>query len=148
MSTKPDTTEPPLAMAFRERSLWVTLVSTVVIYLYYFWSAVRLGHADPGRVGRLFLGVVIVMFVTQTVIHATLAIHRRPEMPDERDRTIALVSTRNSYYVLSAGVWAALTVCTMSVATFWIAHVALFAIVVAEITRCVTQLVYYRRGLP
>ncbi len=134
-------------MTFREKSLWVTLVSTVVVYTYYFWRVIQIGDGDPGHLGRLFLGVAIVMIVTQAVIHAALAIHRRPEARDERDRSIALVSTRNSYYVLTTGVWAALTVCAMSVATFWIAHVALLAIVVAEITRCATQLVYYRRGL-
>lgn len=147
MSNKPDIGEPSIGMTFREKSLWVTLVSTVVIYVYYFWRAIQLGDTDPGHLGELFLRVVISMIVIQTVIQAALAIHRRPEARDERDRLIALVSTRNSYYVLTTGVWVALTVCAMSVATVWIAHAALLAIVVAEVTRCTTQLIYYRRGL-
>ena len=133
-------------MTFREKTLWSSLVSTVVLYAYYFWRVLQIGDGDPGRVGGLFLQIVLVMIVLQIAITAAMAIHRRPEKPDERDRRISMLATRYAYYVLMTGVWGALTVGAMSFGTFWVAHAALLAIVLAEITRCAGQLVHYRRG--
>ena len=140
--------EPPLRLTFREKSLWVTLVSMIGLYTYYFVRVLQIGEGDAGQVAGLFIGTVIVMVISQAIIHAAMAIHRRPEKPDERDARIAMMSTRVAYYVLMAGVWAALSVCAMPpVGRFWVAHAGLLAIVVAEITRCATQLILYRRGV-
>lgn len=65
-----------------------------------------------------------------------------------KDRQVAIVGARNAYYVLLIGVWGALTAAALSLGAFWFAHAALLAIVLAEITRCASQLVYYRRGVP
>ena len=81
-------------MTFREKTLWSSLVSTVVLYAYYFWRVLQIGDGDPGRVGGLFLQIVVVMIVLQIVITAAMAIHRRPEKPDERDRRISMLATR------------------------------------------------------
>jgi hypothetical protein len=134
-------------MTFREKSLWTTLVATVALYAYYFWQVLRIGDGDPARVGALFVQIVIAMVAIQIVITAALAIHRRPEKVDERDRRIAVVATRYAYYVLMTGVWCALTVGAMSLGTFWVVHCGLLAVVLAEITRVAAQLVLYRRGL-
>ena len=52
----------------------------------------------------------------QVVVNAALAIHRKPERPDKRDRQFSLVASRISYYVLMTGVWAALTVGALQLA--------------------------------
>jgi hypothetical protein len=142
MSNKVDIADEP-GMTFREKSLWTTLVSIVVLYAYYFWQVLR--DSDPVRIGALFLQIVIAMIAVQIVVTAALAIHRRPEKPDERDRQIAMRATRYAYYVLMTGVWGALGAGAMSLGTFWVAHAALLAIVLAEVTRCAAQLVHYRR---
>jgi hypothetical protein len=147
MSIKQDISdELPPGLTFREKTLWSSLVSTVVVYAYYFWQVLRLGDGDPVLVAGVFIQVVIVMIVSQIVITAALAIHRRPERIDERDRRIAAASTRYAYYVLMTGVWGALGVGAMSLGTFWVLHAGLLAIVLAEITRCAAQLVHYRRA--
>ncbi len=138
--------EPGAGLTFKEKSLWVTLVSTVVIYAYYFWRAIELGEGEPGRVGGLFVGAVVLMILLQVVVTAALALHRRPEQTDERDRRIAQAGARNAYYVLMTGVWGALGVAALALGTFWLVHAALLAVVLGEITRCASQLVYYRRG--
>jgi hypothetical protein len=145
MSNKLDIADEP-GMTFREKSLWTTLVSLAVLYAYYFWQVLRIGDGDPARLGGLFLQVVIAMIAVQIVVTAALAIHRRPEKADERDRQIAMRSTRYAYYVLMSGVWGAIGIGAMSAGTFWVVHAALFSIVVAEITRCAAHLVRYRRG--
>ena len=138
--------EPGPGLTFREKSLWVQVVSTIVLYAYYFWRAVSIGDGDPGQAGALFGGVVVVMIVVQIIVHTVLARHRRPEDADERDRRVAIRGARNAYYVLMAGVWGALGLIAMTAKPFWVAHAALLAIVIAELVRCASQLVYYRRG--
>lgn len=147
MSIKQDISEEPApGLTFREKSLWATLVSTIAIYVHYFWRVVQIGDGDPVRLGVLFAGTVAVMIAVQVVVHAALAIHRRPERLDERDHRIALRATRIAYYVMMTGVWGALGVAAMSLGTFWLAHTALLAIVLGEVTRSGVQIFYYRRG--
>lgn len=138
--------EPGAGLTFKEKTLWVTLVATVVIYAGYFWRVIEIGEGEPGRVAGLFIGAVIAMIVLQIVVTAALALHRRPERTDERDRRIALAGARNAYYVLMTGVWGALGVATLALGAFWYVHAALLAVVLGEVTRCASQLVYYRRG--
>src|SRR5262245_23152974 len=148
MSSKPVIAEEPgNSLTYREKSLWVTVVSTLAIYAFYFWRVLEIGDGDPGRVAGVFVATVIAMIAANIVVHAALAIHRRPEGVDERDRQVALRGTRISYYVLMSGVWGALGVATLSLGTFWVAHAALLAIVIAELVRCGSQLIYYRRGI-
>ena len=144
MSNKPDiSVEAPPPLSFREKSLWVMLCSIVAVYAYYFWHVITRGEDGAGV---LFVGTVIAMAVIQSVAAIAMAIHRRPEKSDERDKHIALIATRISYYVLQTGVWVALATCVLPVSKFWVAHVGLGAVVLAELTSCVVQLVHYRRG--
>jgi hypothetical protein len=133
-----------LDTTFREKSLWVSLLATLVIYAHYFIRVLQLGDRDPGRVAGLFIGTVIAMIVVQVVVSAALAIHRKPERVDERDRQFSLVAGRISYYVLMTGVWAALTVGALQLGTFWVIHAGLAAIVLGELARCGVQVYLYR----
>jgi hypothetical protein len=147
MSNKPVIAdEPTPGLSFKEKSLWVTVASTLAIYGYYFWRVIEIGNGNPARVGVVFAFVVIVMIIVQIVVHVALALHRRPERTDERDRQVAQKAARNAYYVLMTGVWGALSVAALSLGTFWCAHAVLLSIVVAEVARCGWQLYYYRRG--
>jgi hypothetical protein len=131
---------------FREKSLWITVVSTLAIYGYYFWKALTIGERDPGAVGVLFGETVVLLILVAIAGHVVLAIRSRPEALDERDRRIALVATRNGYYVLISGASCALGVVAMGVGGFWSAHALLAAIMLAELVKSASQLVSYRRG--
>jgi hypothetical protein len=146
MSIKQDIAEPGPPLSFQEKSLWVTLLSTLVIYGGYFLRALTAG-GDREQVGTLFVTVVGLLVFVQLAAHVVLAAHKRPEGKDERDRQIGLVAQRNAYYVLMTGIWLGLGVASMSLGRFWYAHALLFAVVIAEVTRCGSQLVYYRRGV-
>lgn len=146
MSNKPVMAEESEAgLTFKEKSLWVTLVSTVVIFGYYFVRARQLDDV-PGVAGVLFAGLVIVFAVLHAVVHAALALHKQPERTDERDRWVSAKASRISYIVLMTGVWGALGVAAMQLGTYWVAHAALLAIMLGEVSNCAAQLVYYRRG--
>lgn len=143
MSSKEDTP----GLAFQEKSLWISTVANVVIYAVYFARALAIGDSDPARVGALFGQAVILLVVVMVAGNVILAVHRRPERADERDRRIAVLAARNAYYVLATGAWLALCVTALSLGAFWAAHAVLFALVVAEVTKSASQLVYYRRGV-
>jgi hypothetical protein len=147
MSMKPVIEESPPGLSFREKSLWISLLSTVAVYVYYFWRALAVGDRDPARAGMLFAMVVVLLIAVQVVGHVALAVHRRPEREDERDRRIATLAARNGYYVLMTGVWFGLGVAALSLGTFWYAHALLLAVVVAEVVKSGSQLVYHRRGI-
>jgi len=138
---------PEAGSTFKERSLWATVIATAAIYAYYFWRALDIGRGNPVAIGVLFVQVVLAMIAIQVVVHIALVVHRRPEPADERDRQVAVRGARNAYYVLMTGTWAAITAAALSLGAFWFAHAALLAVVVAELTRCASQLVYYRRGI-
>ena len=146
MSNKPDIAdEPEVGLSFKEKSLWFTLVSTIVVFGYYFVRALQLDD-EPGRAGALFATLVVLLAALHTVVHIALTIHKRPERTDERDRVVSAKAARISYYVLMSGVWGALGVASLQLGTFWFAHAALLAILLGEVTNCSAKLFYYRRG--
>ncbi len=147
MSNIPDTQEPRAPLTFREKSLWVVVLSTSVVYAFYFWRAVSIGSAEPWRVGGLFVEAVILLVALQIAGQIAIALRSHPERDDERDRLIATAATRNAYWVLVAGAWLVIGVAVLSLGTFWAVHAMLLAIVLAELTRWASQLFYYRHGV-
>jgi len=138
--------EPGPGLTYREKTLWVTGGSTLAVYAYYFCRVLAIGDGDPARVGVLFGSAIVVLIIVQIAANIVLAAQRRPERTDERDRRVAVKAARNAYYVLMTGVWGAVGLIAVAATPFWVAHAALLGLVVAELTRCGSQLVYYRRG--
>jgi len=151
MSNKADTADEGAGLSFQEKSLWLSLFANLAVYAYYFWRALALGRDNPDAVGALFATTTILLIVILIVGNAALALHARPsraeQQKDERDRRIALYGARNAYYVLASCGFGALVVTAMSLGTFWTAHALLAGLVLAEITKSGSQLVYYRRGV-
>jgi hypothetical protein len=146
MSNEPDIAEPAPGLTFKEKTLWVTLISTLVLYAYYFWRVVDF-HENPWEAGDLFFAVILIYGAIHVVVLGALAAYKRPEKKDQRDREIAQKGARNAYFVLQAGVWGALGVAALSFGAFWFIHAALLAVVIAEVVYNASQLVYYRRGM-
>ncbi|HEY1817639.1 MAG TPA: hypothetical protein VGG74_35105 [Kofleriaceae bacterium] len=141
MSSKPDTA----GFSFREKSLVVTVVANVAVYAYYFWRAFSIGEDNPELVAALFMRTVVLLVLVMVASHSVLAVVHRPERVDERDRVIAMRGTHIGYYVLASGAFCALVVAATG-RTFWTAHAILAALVLAEIAKDASRLVYYRRG--
>jgi len=138
--------EPGPGLSYKEKSLWFSLLSTIAVYAYYFWQALSIGDGDPERVAELFLGIVVAFVILQIVVHIALALHHEPEPTDERDKRVAMRGAQLAYHVLMAGLWTSLSVAALSLGTFWFAHAALLAIVLAELARYASQLYFYRGG--
>jgi hypothetical protein len=147
MENIPDVGQARLPLTYREKSLWILLVSTSAIYAWYFVRAIAIGAGRPWQVGSLFVEAVILLIVLQIIGSIVLLARSRPERKDERDRRILELSMRNSYIFLVLGAWLALGTAAFSLGAFWTVHAMLFVLVVTDLVLWASQLFYYRHGI-
>ena len=136
--------------SFEEKSVWITLVSMLAIFGYYFVVAARMKSAGSTAVVEfvpLFVSVVVLMVVVIVIAHIVVAIASRPEGRDERDRLIEWRAESNASWVLGVGVCAGIWSAATSVDNVWIAHLLLLFLIGSEVVKSVAKLLYYRRGL-
>jgi len=136
--------------SFEEKSVWITLVSMLAIFGYYFVVAARMKSAGSTAVVEfvpLFVSVVVLMVVVIVIAHIVVAIASRPEGRDERDRLIEWRAESNASWVLGVGVLAGIWSVATSVDNVWIAHLLLLFLISSEVVKSVSKLLYYRRGL-
>lgn len=136
-------------MSFREKSAWISLLSTSGIYALYFWSV---WHSGPWASGVHFgdlLGTIIALVVVQTVLSIAVAISAPKEAKaplDEREKLIDLRATRFAYAVLAGSVACACFFGAFHPPIIFNTNALLFVLVMAEILRSSCQIVQYRRG--
>lgn len=137
-------------MSFKEKSIWISLVTTILIFGYYFLRIFQMANNEEAthtEIAVFFISVIVLIVIVETILHILLAIFHRPEAEDERDRLIELKATRNAYYLLVAGVFTAIVGFVVSAAPILVAHIILFFFILAETGAFITQLFYYRRGI-
>lgn len=140
-------------LSFREKSLWLLLLSLLAAFGFYFASVLPspMANVAPPHV-MTFLGMTILLVVVQVIGQAVLAIAHRRELQartqsDERDVLISLKSARIGSWILATGVFCALCVAVLVPGNFAFVHVLLAAWAVAQAVEILSQLVLYRRGL-
>ncbi|MGC2111249.1 MAG: hypothetical protein WA655_17170 [Candidatus Korobacteraceae bacterium] len=140
-------------LSYQEKSILGSLLAMVAIYGYYFANTLRhVGEPqfEGGTLGRLII-TVIALIVVEIVYHIVLAIEQKPERKDERDVLIECKAYRNAYLLLASG--AALLgtfeiiVGRVTLTPYLTVNLLLLAMVAGELTKLLTQLFYYRRGL-
>ena len=139
-------------LSFREKSLWLLLLSLIVASGWYFAAVLPAQSADvaPFHVAR-FIGMVILLVALQVAGQVILAIASRRELAgsvqrDERDTLIHLKSSRLASYVLTTGVFCSLSVALLVPGNFAFMHALLAFWMGAQATEIASQLVLYRRG--
>jgi hypothetical protein len=136
-------------MSFREKSAWISLLSMLAIYGFYFWSAIHAGpHFGPVYLGGL-IGTVILLVIVQVGLTVAVAIFapRDAKAPrDERDKLIDLRATRVAYAALATAVVFACFFGAFTPPIVFNANALLFILVMAELLRCACQILQYRRG--
>lgn len=136
-------------MSFREKSAWISLISMLGIYGFYFWSVGRSGLREGSFHFGGLLGTVIALAVVQTVLTIAVAIVAPKEAKaprDERERLIDLRATRLAYATLAGSVACACFFGGFNPPIIFNANALLFILVAAEILRSGCQIVQYRRG--
>jgi hypothetical protein len=143
-------------MSFREKSAWVCLVSTLVVFVPYFLMVAIIDMAGALKMGAIVGLLIAAIFVQGAIAAAAMiavAIHSGADNADERDRAVDLLSFRNGYFVLSVSLVSA--ICVMVFAPpAWAAHLTVplasqvffGCFVAAEVVKYATQVVCYRRG--
>jgi len=139
-------------MTYQEKSLWVSLVSTVVIFGIYFFQAFSV-MSDPARSGQTlityFIIAVVAAIVVQIATQVWFAMTDRKAVEagmDERDKSIDLKTTRRAYYVLVFGIWISVgTQAFLSDLTMMI-NILMLSFIIAELVTYVSKLLIYRRG--
>jgi hypothetical protein len=142
--------DEPMTASFEERSVWIQLISTLLVLGGYFFIAGRMLAAGvtvlPAYV-PVFVVAVVLMVVVLVVGHTAVAIVSRPGGRDERDRLIAWRAESRSGWLVATGVLTGITGMVLSVPSVWIAHLLLLSLFLAELLKMVLQLIDYRRGL-
>ncbi|MBB6427608.1 hypothetical protein [Sphingopyxis sp. JAI128] len=139
-------------MSFREKIHWVTLVTMILAFGWYFlvypWRIVASPAGVMATAGML-VPVTIAIIVAMTVATAFLAIRSPREVharEDERDRGIHMRGTHFGYYPLVVGIWINIFLIFWGIGQAEQLNLMIATLVVAEIVRIGTQLYLYRRG--
>lgn len=148
-------------MSFREKTAWVGLVSTLVVFVPYFvyvFGLASRSELDAGPVAGAFVALVIFSIVLGIVSGIVVAVTSKQEPKDERDAAIESRAYRYAYFVLATLCFTAVGLVSVAallrpalpdgrlLAPMLIAQVFLFCFVAAESTKYLTQALSYRRG--
>jgi hypothetical protein len=135
-------------MSFREKTAWISLVSMGSIYCFYFWSILR----HPQFAGAPFAGLLLTT-IALVVVQSTLTIAAAIFSPkdaqaprDERERLIELRATRVAYAGLAMGIVFACFFGALNPPIIFKTNSLLLILVTAELLRCATQIIQYRRS--
>ena len=136
--------------SFEEKSVWVQLISLVVIFAGYFAVAgFMMTQGVPVLVAYvpLFMASVVLLVIMLTAGHIVAVCFGKPEGRDERDRLIEWRADSVSSHVLGGGVLIAITGMIFELDNVWIAHFLFLLMFLSEVLKLAMQLVYYRRGV-
>ena len=153
-------------MTLKEKSTWLSLIATLVIFGSYTLNVVSIDLASVseqqaidiamGNLSQAILYIIIVEIIFQSLI--TVAGSRADIEGDERDRFIALTANNSGYWVLSIGVVMTLgqlllphalgvesTIKTYFPIPLFEVHVLLLMFILSEIVRFTHQIILYRK---
>ncbi len=136
--------------SFEEKSVWVQLVSLVVVLgAYFVVSGIMLanGVVVLAPYVPVFAVAVVLLVLVLALGHAAAALTGKPEKRDERDRLIGWRAESNSSWMLGAGVFCAISALILGIETVWVAHLLLASMLASEMLKLSLQIVYYRRGV-
>lgn len=153
-------------MSFREKSIWISLISAVLIFGDYFLNVISLVGL-PAEVAKsaalgLSLKALFLIIIVEIIFQGMLAMSNRKAAElgaDERDKLFEYKGNNFGYTVLVIGVFISLgrivflemnpefieqsKVLEVPLLT---AHILLFSFIFSEVVRFSAQLYYYRSG--
>ena len=153
-------------MSFKEKSAWISLISTTCIFGYYFYSIFML-IGEPTEAAResakdYLIQAVFLSIVVEIFFHAVLGLTSNKETEikgDERDKMYEYKANNLGYSVLGIGVILSLVrIITLEHNPTWAEHysaaqipmqtaqILMLFFILSEIVRFSGQVFYYRRG--
>ena len=137
-----------------KRTSWF-LVMTLVIYGIYFARVLRnVGQSQFAGEALYRLIVAVVAIIGLEILYHITAPPAgvQPEPKDERDILIESKAYRNGYFAYGTGAFLVISaviaagLAHISVTPFLVVNLVLLFMVLAEVVKLVTQLLYYRKG--
>jgi|SRR5690606_26681745 len=134
-------------MTNQEKSLWVVLTASIVIYGLYYLNVLppvdgNMGTAHIWQYAK-YMGAFVVIVIIGEVY---LALKNKQEPVDERARLIGLKADSVSTYILYSGILLAIVVALWKPGNFWFIHTINFVAVLTEIINQIQQLRAFRKG--
>jgi hypothetical protein len=138
-------------MSFREKSVWISFVSILIVFGYYFTTVARamLGLRSESNLFAVLVVAIAALVVLEVVLHIIVAIQSPSEARsprDERERLIAFKATQIGFYVLIIGALAGIFTMHLGAGRRDVGNAVLLAIVIAQLTKYGAEIVYFRRG--
>ena len=143
-------------MGFRETSAWISLISILAVFGFYFAAVGRALESGPVPADAFlgeYMGAVVLLVIVQIVLQIIAAIGTRvsggdvESARDEREKLIELKANRFGYFIILSGAVLIAGAIGFGVPGYWTANALVAAVVLGEITRFGAQLVYYRIGV-
>jgi hypothetical protein len=138
-------------MSFREKVAWICFLAMAVVYAGYFWAVLPgLASGQNVHFAGLLISAIVILAVLQIIpiVFVSAVSPKDAGQPeDEREKLIELKGSRSGYVVLTLGA----LVCCVAGMFFGtepalLANYVLLAVVMAELSKLLTQIVHYRRG--
>lgn len=139
------------ALSYREKTLYATLFVELAVYLPYFFLH---GHNSVNKVAGMIAAIIVLQIILQSVIASV----SRSRLTDERDRLVELRGYRAGYFTFAS-------LMALGLAALWfhsargdfhperhnmgLHFISVFfgILVIADITKTVSQLIAYRRAI-
>ena len=154
-------------MPFREKTAWISVATTLLIWGYYCLRAIPAlasGSADSGEFVGLFVGCTILSVIVQIVLIIIVSVAAPGDAntpADERERMFALKSERIAYFFLAAIVATVALASPVVIgaspdlfprdplgsAVLIMGNGILLGLIVAELVRAGAIIVHYRRSV-
>lgn len=139
-------------MSFREKIHWASFLALLVAFGWYFlaypWALV-VTPAGVGAVAGMLVPVTIIIVAVMALTTAFFAIRTPKEVgikEDEREHIIHIRGTHLAYYPLVLGVWANMIAMFYRLSVGEHLNLLIATVVIAELVRVGSQLIFYRRG--
>ena len=139
-----------MEMSFREKSAWISVILILAVFGPYFWFVGRSFAGATHVHGGTQFALILLFVVLEIVLHVAIAIQsprdaRAPK--DEREDLIGLKATRTAFYVLFGGALLSIFALHFPINAWTLSQFVLFSIVVAELVKFASQIVFFRRGI-
>ena len=145
-----------IGLSFREASAWISLISILAVFGFYFTlvaRAIDTGPMPPPAFLGEYIGAVVLLVFVQIALHVVAAVAIRVRggdmdtASDEREKLIQLKANRFGYFIVLAGAVMVAGAIGFGVPGYWTANALVFAVALGELARFGAQVVYYRLGV-
>ena len=137
-------------MPFREKTAWISVISTIVIWggFFGFMALTRGRYPGPTYTVGFFAAIVLqaILVAAAAIVTAILSPNDASANRDERDRTISRRASAIAYPVLLTLVLCVAGGVHLGIGAIGMAYGIMGAIVIAEIVHYAAQIAGYRMG--